>query len=81
MDFTMKARLVAQGDLTDLNGLDLLMFDVGNAYLNTMTMEKLYCDTGKEFGPDEVGRLMIIQRALYRLKSSGAAYDAHLATH
>ena len=63
-----------------LNDLDLMMFDVGNAYLNAYTKEKLYCIAGKEFGPDEEGRLMIIRRALYGLKSSGAAYRAHFAT-
>jgi hypothetical protein len=44
-----------------------------------MTTEKLYCYAGKEFGPEEEGKLMIIRRALYGLKSSGAAYCAHFA--
>jgi Reverse transcriptase (RNA-dependent DNA polymerase) len=55
------------------------MFDVGNAYLNALTTEKLYCYAGKEFGADEEGKLMIIRRALYGLKSSGAEYRAHFA--
>jgi hypothetical protein len=58
-----------------LNDLDILMFDVGNAN----TTEKLYCYEGKEFGMDMEGKLMIIRRALYGLKSSGAAYRAHFA--
>lgn len=62
-----------------LNDIDLLMFDVGNAYLNAATSEKLYTIAGKEFGPDEEGKIMIIRRALYGLKSSGAAYRAHFA--
>jgi Reverse transcriptase (RNA-dependent DNA polymerase) len=62
-----------------LNDLDIIMFDVGNAYLNAPTTEKLYCYAGKEFGAEEEGRLMIIVRALYGLKSSGAAYRAHFA--
>jgi Reverse transcriptase (RNA-dependent DNA polymerase) len=62
-----------------LNDIDLMMFDVGNAYLNAATTEKLYTIAGKEFGPDEEGKLMIIRRALYGLKSSGAAYRAHFA--
>jgi Reverse transcriptase (RNA-dependent DNA polymerase) len=53
------------------------MFDVGNAYLNSKTTEKLYCDAGKVFGVDKEGKLMIITRALYGLKSSGVAYHAH----
>jgi hypothetical protein len=55
-----------------LNGLDLKMFNVGNAYLNALTTEKQYCYAGKE--ADEKGKLMIIRHALYGLKSSGAAY-------
>jgi hypothetical protein len=62
-----------------LNDLDVLMFDVGNAYLNASTTEKLYTIAGKEFGPDHEGKKMIISRALYGLKSSGAAYRAHFA--
>ena len=64
--------------VASMNGLEIMMFDVGNAYLNAFTSEKLYCIAGKEFG-DEEGRLMIIRRALYGLKSSGAAYRAHFA--
>jgi Reverse transcriptase (RNA-dependent DNA polymerase) len=63
--------------LAALNDLELMMFDVGNAYLNAATSEKLYTTAGKEFGAEEEGKLMIIQRALYGLKSSGAAYRAH----
>jgi hypothetical protein len=36
-----------------LNDLELMMFDVGNAYLNALTTEKLYCYAGMEFGKDE----------------------------
>jgi Reverse transcriptase (RNA-dependent DNA polymerase) len=56
-----------------------MMFNVGDAYLNALTTEKLYCYAGKEFGADEEGKLMIIRRALYGLKSSGATYRAHFA--
>ena len=56
------------------------MFDVGYAYLNAATTEKLYTIAGKEFGPEDEGKTMIISRALYGLKSSGAAYRAHFAT-
>ena len=54
------------------------MFDIGNAYLNAKTTEKLYTRAGPEFGADE-GKLCIIVRALYGLKSSGAAYRKHFA--
>jgi Reverse transcriptase (RNA-dependent DNA polymerase) len=66
--------------ITALSDLNLIMFDVGNAYLNAQTTEKLYCYAGKEFGAEEEGSMMIIKWALYRLKSSWAAYRAHFAT-
>jgi Reverse transcriptase (RNA-dependent DNA polymerase) len=65
--------------ISALNDLDILIFDVGNAYLNTDTTEKLYCYAGKEFGSEVEGKLMIIRRALCGLKSSGAAYRAYFA--
>ena len=55
------------------------MFDIGNAYLNAPAAEKLYSYAGIEFGEEDQGKLMIISRALYGLKSSGAAYQAHFA--
>jgi hypothetical protein len=33
-----------------LNGLDVMMFNVGNAYLNASTTKKLYTVACKEFG-------------------------------
>jgi hypothetical protein len=61
-----------------LNGLDILAADIGNAYLNADTREKVYTTAGKEFGSRE-GCTIIIVRALYGLKTSGAAFHAHLA--
>jgi Reverse transcriptase (RNA-dependent DNA polymerase) len=55
-----------------LNDLDIMTADIGNAYLNAFTSEKVYTITGPEFG-EEAGRVAIIIRALYGLKSSGAA--------
>mmetsp|Transcript_165 Transcript_165/g.263 ORF Transcript_165/g.263 Transcript_165/m.263 type:complete len:116 (-) Transcript_165:986-1333(-) len=52
--------------------------DVGNAYLNAPTKEKVYIITGPEFGPEE-GRVAVIVRALYGLKSSGAMWRSHFA--
>jgi isoprenylcysteine carboxyl methyltransferase (ICMT) family protein YpbQ len=62
-----------------LNNLDVMMFDIGNAYLNAKITKKLCGYAGKEFGKDEDGKLMIITRALYGLKSSGNAYRAHFS--
>lgn len=95
MDFTRKARFVAGGHMTNpptsltyssvisrdsvriafllatLNDIDILAADVGNAYLKTTA--------GPEFGPELQGRFIIVVRALYGLKSSGAAWRVHLA--
>lgn len=64
--------------LAALNDLDILAADIGNAYLNAPTQEKVYSTAGKEFGSHE-GETIIIVRALYGLKSSSAAWRAHLA--
>lgn len=100
--FTRKARLVADGHMTDvpssmtyssvvsrdsvrigltmasLNGLKVFACDIGNAYLNAECREKLWTVAGPEFG-SEAGSVMIIARALYGLKSSGAAWRSKLA--
>lgn len=61
-----------------LNGLDVFACDIGNAYLNANCREKLWTIAGAEFG-SEKGAIMVIARALYGLKSSGAAWRAKLA--
>jgi len=65
--------------LAALNDVDLLATDIGNAYLNAPAREKVYTTAGPEFGPELVGKSVLIVRALYGLKSSGAAWRAHLA--
>ena len=60
-----------------LNNLDVLACDIGNAYLNAQCREK-WCVAGPEFG-HRSGQKIIIVRALYGLKFSGAAWRAHLA--
>ena len=62
-----------------LNDLEVVMFDVGNAYLNAPTTERLYTYGGVEFGEEDKGKLMIISQAIYGLKSSGAAYRSFFA--
>ena len=64
--------------VASLNDLDVFACDIGNAYLNAQCREKLWTIAGKEFG-SEAGNVMIISRALYGLKSSGAAWRAKLA--
>ena len=64
--------------LAALNGLDVKTCDIGNAYLNAPCREKIWCFAGPEFG-NRKGQKIRIVRALYGLKSSGAAWRAHLA--
>jgi Reverse transcriptase (RNA-dependent DNA polymerase) len=61
-----------------LNNLKLLSCDIQNAYLNADCHEQIYCIAGPEFGL-ETGLIMIVKKALYGLKTSGAACKAHLA--
>jgi hypothetical protein len=62
-----------------LNGLDLQAADIGNAYLNAECREKIWFEAGVEFGADQ-GKCIIVVRALYGLKSSGAAWRKLLQT-
>ena len=64
--------------IASLNDLDISACDIGNTYLNAECREKLWTVAGSEFG-SEKGTVMIIARALYGLKSSGAAWRAKLA--
>jgi hypothetical protein len=57
-----------------LNNIEVLSADVGNAYLNASTKERIHTICGPEFGPTLIGRVAIITRTLYGLKSSGAAW-------
>ena len=56
------------------------MADIGNAYLNAKTEERVYAIAGAEFGDDKEGKIAIIVQALYGLKSSGATWRAHFAS-
>jgi hypothetical protein len=62
-----------------LNDLDILSADVSGAYLNAKAAEKVYTIAGKEFGPERQGRVAVITRALYGLRSSGKAWRDHMA--
>ena len=56
--------------LGKLNNLDLWGADIGNAYPEAFTDEKLYIVAGPEFQELE-GYILIFLKALYGLKSSG----------
>ena len=61
-----------------LNGLSIMACDIQNAYLTADCHEKIWIIGGPEFG-SEKGTPMVIRNVLYGLKSSGAAFRAHLA--
>jgi hypothetical protein len=52
--------------LSQLNDLEFWSTDVGNAYLESKTDEKVYIVAGPEFGELE-GHILIIRKALYGL--------------
>ena len=64
--------------IAGLNDLDVLAGDVTNAYLNAKCREKISFEGGIETDEDR-GKVLIVTRALYGLKSSGAAWRADLA--
>ena len=55
--------------IAELNDLDVWQTDIGNAYLEAYTNEKVYVIAGPEFGELE-GHIFVIRKALYGLKTS-----------
>jgi hypothetical protein len=55
--------------LAELNDLELWGTDIGNAYLEAHTEEKVYIIVWAEFGERE-GNIVLIYKALYGLRSS-----------
>ena len=64
--------------LAALNDLDIQAADIENAYLTAPCREKVWTIGGPEFGSDQ-GKPFLVVKALYGLKSSGAAFRAFLA--
>jgi hypothetical protein len=56
--------------LAELNRQATWATDIGNAYLEAITSEKVYIIAGSEFG-DKEGHTLIIYKALYGLRTSG----------
>jgi len=64
--------------LAELNELEVWQTDVGNAYLEAYTKEKVFVIAGPEFAERE-GNLLVIVKALYGLKSSGLRWHDRFA--
>jgi len=64
--------------IAELNEMECWATDIGNAYLESYTKEKVYVVAGKEFG-SRAGHTLIISRALYGLKSSGLRWHQRFA--
>ena len=56
--------------LAELNQLELWGSDIGNAYLEAKTKEKLFIIAGPEFGNLQ-GLLLVMKKALYGTRSAG----------
>ena len=65
--------------LAQLNGLEIMQGDIGNAYLESYTQEKVYFIAGPDFGP-LAGHTLIIDKALYGLRSSGLRFHEKLSS-
>ena len=63
--------------LAELNKHLLWVGDVGNAYLEALTKEKLYIIAGPEFGKLQ-GHILIIHKALYEARTGGACWHDKL---
>ena len=57
--------------ISELSGLEAWSTDIGNAYLEAHTDKKVCIHAGPEFGSRQ-GHILLIDKALYGLQSSGA---------
>ena len=64
--------------LAELNDMEVWCTDIGNAYLESHTKEKVYIIAGPEFG-NRAGHVLIINKALYGLKLSGLRWSEQCA--
>jgi hypothetical protein len=59
--------------LAELNKLTLWGADVSSAYLEATTLGKVFFTAGEEFGAQS-GNNLVVVKALYGLRSSGASF-------
>ena len=63
---------------SELNGIDMLATNTQNTYLQAPLSQKHYVVCGEEFGLENVGKVSLIRRALYRGKPSGQNFRNYL---
>ena len=61
-----------------LNGLDIYVADIHNAYLQAPSSQKNYIICGPEFGIKNIGKVALIHHALYGGKAAGHDFWNHL---
>lgn len=61
-----------------LNGLEICACDIGSAYLEAFTKKKMYIIAGPEL-KELAGHILLINKALYGLRMSGARWAKTLA--
>ena len=65
--------------IASLNDMNVMSADVQGAYLNAPCHEKVYTVCGREFGTEFTGRIAVVVKALYGLKTSAYAWREHLS--
>ena len=63
-----------------LNDIDIMGADIKNAFLTAPCKEKVWLRAGPEFGVDQ-GKILIVVRALYGLKSASASFRSFMAAY
>ena len=61
-----------------LNGLDVFVAEIRNAYLQAPSSQKDFIICGEEFGLENVGKVALKHRALYGGKKAGSDFRNHL---
>jgi hypothetical protein len=65
--------------LGELYEISCCACDIGNAFLNGKTKEKVYMTAGPEFAAKLHGKILIIDKSFYELKTSAARFHEHLS--
>ena len=65
--------------LAQLNGLQVCAGDVSCAFLQSQCKEKIYTIAGPEFGPKLQGKVLVMNKSIYGLRSASASFHEHCA--